>query len=138
VLIDGLVVCVCIYVCKLAYARLTHSLTHVLDASCCTGNNAYVFPGIGLGVLAAGSTRITNHDMLIAAQTLAALVTDKELQVGCLYPPLSNIREVAAHIAAAVALNAHESGVATKPKPADMLAHVKSLMYDPFANPFGS
>jgi len=88
--------------------------------------------------LAAGSTRVTNHDMLIAAETLADQVTDKELEVGCLYPPLSSIREVAAQIGAAVALNAHETGVATRPRyeKKDMLAYVKSLMYDPFADPF--
>jgi malic enzyme len=32
------------------------------------GNNAYIFPGIGLGALAAGSTKLTDHDMYIAAQ----------------------------------------------------------------------
>jgi malate dehydrogenase (oxaloacetate-decarboxylating)(NADP+) len=74
--------------------------------------------------------------MLIAARTLASQVTDKELEVGCLYPPLSNIREVAAHVAAAVAENAHETGMATKPKPAHMLSYVKSIMYDPFDDPF--
>jgi malic enzyme len=100
------------------------------------GNNAYIFPGIGLGVLTAGLTRITNHDMLIAARSLASQVTDKELEVGCVYPPLTIIREVAARIAAAIAENAHDSGKATKPRPTDMLTHVKSLMYDPFDDPF--
>lgn len=76
--------------------------------------------------------------MLLAARTLADQVTEKELEVGCLYPPLSDIREVAAQIAAVVALNAHETGVATKPMPDDMLAHVKRLMYDPFADPFNA
>jgi malate dehydrogenase (oxaloacetate-decarboxylating)(NADP+) len=100
------------------------------------GNNVYIFPGIGLGVLAAGLTRITDHDMLIAARCLASQVTDTQLEVGCVYPPLSIIREVAARIAVAIAENAYEAGKATKPKPADMLTHVKSLMYDPFDDPF--
>ena len=100
------------------------------------GNNAYVFPGIGLGRLAAGSTRITTHDMYVAATTLAEQVTDAEYDVGCLYPPLSKIREVSAHIAVAVAMNAHNTGVATKKMPIDMMAHVKSFMFDPFQNPF--
>ena len=102
------------------------------------GNNAYVFPGIGLGRLAAGATRITTHDMYVAATTLAEQVTTEELRVGCLYPPLEKIREVSAHIAVAVAMNAHRTGVATKkmPRDMDMLAHVKSLMFDPFEDPF--
>lgn len=103
-----------------------------------TGNNAYIFPGIGLGRLAAGSMRITNHDMWIAAKALAEQVTEKELNVGCLYPPLKNIRQVTANIAVAVARNAHATGRATKSMPAagDMLPYVKSLMYDPFEDPF--
>jgi malate dehydrogenase (oxaloacetate-decarboxylating)(NADP+) len=96
------------------------------------GNNAYIFPGVGLGVLAAGSTKVTDHDMFIAAKTLSKLVEPEQFNVGCVYPPLSKIREVSAQVAAAVAENAHATGVATELKPADMLAHVKSLMYNPF------
>jgi malate dehydrogenase (oxaloacetate-decarboxylating)(NADP+) len=100
------------------------------------GNNAYIFPGVGLGRLAARSTRITTHDMYVAAKALSEQVTEKDLQLGSLYPPLSEIREVSAKIAVAVALNAHETGVATDSMPDDMLTHVKSLMYDPFEDPF--
>jgi malate dehydrogenase (oxaloacetate-decarboxylating)(NADP+) len=100
------------------------------------GNNAYIFPGVGLGRLAAGSTRITEHDMLMAAQALAKQVSEEQLAVGCLYPPLENIREVSAHIAVAVATNAFETGVATVDMPENMMEHVKSHMYDPFADPF--
>lgn len=102
------------------------------------GNNAYIFPGIGLGRLAARSTRITDHDMYVAAKALSEQVTQEELDVGCLYPPLSKIREVSAHIAVAVAQNAHKTGVATAPMPEDLMAHVKSLMYDPFEDPYAA
>jgi malate dehydrogenase (oxaloacetate-decarboxylating)(NADP+) len=74
--------------------------------------------------------------MWVASKALAEQVTDKELNEGCLYPPLSKIRQVSAHIAVAVAKNAHSTGVATEPMPVDMLAHVKSLMYDPFEDPY--
>jgi malate dehydrogenase (oxaloacetate-decarboxylating)(NADP+) len=100
------------------------------------GNNAYIFPGIGLGVLAAGSTNITDYDMFLAAKTLADCVTSEELDKGGLYPPLSKIRDVSAKIATALALHAHETGVATLTKPDDMEQYVKSLMYDPFADPY--
>ncbi|CAB9529474.1 NADP-dependent malic enzyme [Seminavis robusta] len=100
------------------------------------GNNAYIFPGIGLGRLAACSTRITNHDMYLAAKVLSEQVTQQELDVGCLYPPLSKIREVSAHIAVAIAKNAHETGVATEAMPENLMEHVKSLMYDPFEDPY--
>ena len=100
------------------------------------GNNAYIFPGVGLGVVAAGSKRITNHDMLLAAKTLANLVTDEQLRVGCMYPPLAEIRDVSKTIAVKIALRAHEMGLAVKDMPEDMEAHVQSLMYDPFADAF--
>jgi malate dehydrogenase (oxaloacetate-decarboxylating)(NADP+) len=101
------------------------------------GNNAYIFPGIGLGVLAAGSTRITNYDMYLAAETLAECVTDEELSKGSLYPPLSKIRSVSAKIGTAIALRAYETEVATNELPeGDMEDYVKSLMYDPFADPY--
>lgn len=98
------------------------------------GNNAYVFPGIGLGALAAGSTKIDDDDMLIAAETLASLVTQEDLDVGSIYPPLTTLRDVSAHIAAAIVKRAHEKGFATKPKPDDdILTYVKSIMYNPLA-----
>jgi malate dehydrogenase (oxaloacetate-decarboxylating)(NADP+) len=99
------------------------------------GNNAclhVLFPGIGLGVLAAGSTKITDHDMLIAAKMRANQVTQYQLDVGCLHPPLSEIRSVSSKIAVEVAQNACATAVATNPKPDDMLAHCLSLMHDPF------
>jgi malate dehydrogenase (oxaloacetate-decarboxylating)(NADP+) len=100
------------------------------------GNNAYIFPGVGLGVVAAGSRRITDHDMLLAAETLASLVTDEQLQRGCMYPPLSEIRQVSKKIAVKIALRAHEMGLAVKDMPEDMEAHIQSIMYDPFAEAF--
>jgi len=103
------------------------------------GNNAYIFPGIGLGVMAAGSTRITDHDMYLAAQALANLVSVAQVEeTGCLYPPLSEMRRVSAHIAAAMAAHAYETGVATNfPQPArtdeEWIDYCANLMYDPLA-----
>lgn len=99
------------------------------------GNNAYIFPGIGLGALAAGSTKITDHDMYVAAHSLAMQVSQESLALGTVYPPLSEIREVSARIAADVAKNAYETGVATNlPRPDDLLSYCKSLMYDPLTS----
>lgn len=95
------------------------------------GNNAYIFPGVGLGVVASGARRVTDEMFFEAARTLAGLATDADLASGCLYPPLSKIRDVSARIAARVVEIAHARGLATEPKPADALAHVRSLQYDP-------
>eukprot|EP00049_Salpingoeca_infusionum_P013920 m.259480 g.259480 ORF g.259480 m.259480 type:complete len:556 (+) comp15554_c2_seq2:257-1924(+) len=95
------------------------------------GNNSYIFPGVGLGVVACGATKITNTDMVLAARTLASLVTEDRFKVGCLYPPLDQIREVSAKIGQAVAEANWARGTATVEKPADTLAFVKSKMWAP-------
>jgi malate dehydrogenase (oxaloacetate-decarboxylating)(NADP+) len=58
-------------------------------------------------------------------------VTDADLQQGSLYPALPRIREVSAHIAAAVAKVAYKRGLAKGKAPKNLLAFVKSQMYDP-------
>ena len=113
-----------------------HDKLTCFPLSSLSGNNAYIFPGIGLGSLAAGSIRITNHDMWIAAKVLAEQVTPRELEKGCLYPPLAEIRKVSSNIAVAIAENAYETGVATKSRPEDLMGYIQSLMYDPFDDPF--
>ncbi|RHY91359.1 hypothetical protein DYB35_007910 [Aphanomyces astaci] len=95
------------------------------------GNNAYVFPGIGLGVVAAGLTRVDDNIMLIAAQTLADKVTDADLATGSVYPPLSSIRQVSVEIAAAVAEYGFKQGYATVEAPASWVDHCKAAMYNP-------
>ena len=95
------------------------------------GNNSYIFPGVGLGAIVSKARRITNEMFMAAACTLAGLVDEADLAQGSLYPALSRIREVSAAIAAAVAESAYADGLAGKPRPADVLADVRSQMYDP-------
>jgi len=95
------------------------------------GNNSYIFPGVGLGVLAVRARRITDAMFLTAARTLADQVAPLDLEQGSLYPPLSEVREVSARIATAVAEVAFEQGHAAIERPSDLLAHVRSCMYDP-------
>jgi malate dehydrogenase (oxaloacetate-decarboxylating)(NADP+) len=95
------------------------------------GNNSYIFPGVGLGVIAARATRVTDEMFMAAARTLAGQVTQADLDQGSLYPPLTSIREVSAHIAAAVAEVAFRKGLARVPEPADLVAFMKAQMYEP-------
>jgi len=95
------------------------------------GNNSYIFPGVGLGAIVSRTRRITDEMFMAAAQTLAQLVTEDDLKQGSLYPALPRIREVSAHIATAVAQTAYRSGLAGKPKPEDVMADVRSQMFDP-------
>lgn len=66
------------------------------------GNNAYVFPGIGLGCVMSGTTYVDTQDLIVASQTLANMVPKELLEKGSCYPPLSNIREVSLNIAAEI------------------------------------
>lgn len=58
------------------------------------GNNMYIFPGIGLGVVVGGCKVVTQGMILTAAESLARTMTDKELEMGMVYPDIENIRQV--------------------------------------------
>jgi malate dehydrogenase (oxaloacetate-decarboxylating)(NADP+) len=104
-----------------------NGITHVPGQ----GNNSYIFPGVGLGVIASAATRVTDEMFFIAARTLASLVTENDLMLGRVYPDLKRIREVSATIAVAVAENAFQRGLTAMLRPADLAAHIKGVMYDP-------
>jgi malate dehydrogenase (oxaloacetate-decarboxylating)(NADP+) len=95
------------------------------------GNNSYIFPGVGLGVVAVRATRVTDEMFMAAARTLAEHTSDADLAQGSLYPPLNSVREVSAHIAAAVAEIAYRDDCATLERPDDLLGFVRAQMYDP-------
>jgi malate dehydrogenase (oxaloacetate-decarboxylating)(NADP+) len=95
------------------------------------GNNAYVFPGIGLGAIACNASKLTDSLFLRAARTLAAQVQPADLAAGTVYPPLQDIRAVSLEIATAVAELAWEQGLAQAPRPDDIRSAIRSLMYVP-------
>ena len=95
------------------------------------GNNVYIFPGVGLGALVAEAAEVTDSMFLLAARTLASLVTDEDLAKGRVYPALTRIREVSLAIAAAVATRAYEAGLARTARPDDVVAHVRACMFEP-------
>ena len=97
------------------------------------GNNAYIFPGVGLGAVSVDAEFVNWDDMYVAASALAAQVTPEDLAKGCAYPPLSDIRKVSLHIAAAVAENMVKTGRAAS-KPADGVSyvdHASKFVYTP-------
>lgn len=95
------------------------------------GNNSYIFPGVGLGAIASGTRLVTDEMFMAAARALAQLVSESDIEQGSLYPALPRIREVSAHIAAAVAGIAYERGLATGQLPNDLVGYIQSQMYDP-------
>ena len=95
------------------------------------GNNAYIFPGVGLGLISCKARHVTNEMFLAASKTLAAEVSDADIERGSVYPPLKRIRAVSAKIAVAVAEIAFEQGIASIPRPEDLAAFIRSRMYTP-------
>jgi malate dehydrogenase (oxaloacetate-decarboxylating)(NADP+) len=95
------------------------------------GNNAYIFPGVGLGVIASEAERVTDEMFFVAAKTLAKLVTPEDYAKGRIYPGLDRIREVSAAIAVVVAEVAFRDGLTRMKRPDDLPAYVRAQMYDP-------
>jgi len=95
------------------------------------GNNAYVFPGVGLGVIASRAHTISDDMFLAASRVLAAAVTEEDLSAGTVYSPLNRIRRVSRAIAVAVAEIAWEEGLAQEDRPEDIERTITELMYEP-------
>jgi malate dehydrogenase (oxaloacetate-decarboxylating)(NADP+) len=95
------------------------------------GNNAYIFPGLGLGVLVSGARRVTDEMFQTAARVLAQAVTPDALDLGLLYPAIADIRQVSRQIAGAVAQVAWDAGLATEPRPRDIDTTVAAAMWEP-------
>ncbi|KAG5559289.1 hypothetical protein RHGRI_008990 [Rhododendron griersonianum] len=95
-------------------------------------NNAYIFPGLGLGLVISGAIRVHDDMLLAASEGLAGQVTKENCEQGLIYPPFTNIRKISAHIAANVAAKVYELGLASRlPRPENLLKHAESCMYTP-------
>ncbi len=93
------------------------------------GNNAYIFPGVGLGVMASEAQCITDEMFFAAAKALSGMVTDEDLALDRIYPALNDIREVSTHIAVAVAEVAYQNELTSQPRPENLLEYIKSQMF---------
>ena len=95
------------------------------------GNNVYIFPGVGMGVIASRASQVTNEMFLAAARTVAREVSETDLRIGRIYPPLPRIREVSLVIAVEVAEIAYRQGLATTARPDDLQEYIAGLMWEP-------
>ncbi|MGE5285662.1 MAG: NAD-dependent malic enzyme [Micromonosporaceae bacterium] len=98
-------------------------------------NNVFIFPGVGLGVIVSGAREVTDRMFLVAATTLAGMVSRERLDQGALYPPLADLRPISRAIAAAVAREACTCGVAPMMSGDEVEAAVDGAMWTPEYSP---
>lgn len=101
-------------------------------------NNAYIFPGMGLGILASGATHVSDAMFFAAAQALADQVSNTDLQCGRVFPGQDRLRDVAVAVAIRVAEVAFAQDLATCRRPADVGAAIQAMMYEPDYPPLPS
>ena len=95
------------------------------------GNNVYIFPAIGMAVLATEAKRVTEEMFIIAARAVAEQVTEANLATGLIYPPTSNIFDASLHTAARIAEYIFDHDLAGIARPDDIDAHVRARAYKP-------
>ncbi|XP_044584439.1 NADP-dependent malic enzyme isoform X1 [Cotesia glomerata] len=95
------------------------------------GNNSYIFPGIALGAICAGMKTIPEETFLVAANVLADIVTEEDLNSGNLYPPLNHIRDCSLKIAVKLMEYAYNESLATvHPQPENYDEFINAQLYD--------
>jgi malic enzyme len=94
-------------------------------------NNVFIFPGLGLGAIAARTREITDRMFLVAATTLAAMIPADRLAAGALYPRLTELRPISRAIAIAVACEARDAGIAPIRTDEQIAAAVDAAMWTP-------
>ena len=94
-------------------------------------NNMFIFPGVGLGVVASGARLVTDRMFVAAAGALSACSPARRGAGEALYPSLEEARTVAHQVALAVGHVAVEDGLAEPLSPADLDARIRAAMWDP-------
>jgi malate dehydrogenase (oxaloacetate-decarboxylating) len=94
-------------------------------------NNVFIFPAMGLGLVASGARRVTSAMMLAAARALAENSPALKDSSASLLPPLTDIRRVAAEVAIAVGVAAQKDGVASQVSIEELRQRVHSAQWGP-------
>jgi malate dehydrogenase (oxaloacetate-decarboxylating) len=115
------------------FADVAHHGRTVRIGQC---NNAFIFPGVGLGVIASGARRVTDQMFVAAARALSEWSPARRDPDAALYPALETVRDVARDVAFAVGLEAGRQGVADPMPPGELMNRVKETMWEPNYVPY--
>jgi malate dehydrogenase (oxaloacetate-decarboxylating) len=99
-------------------------------------NNAFIFPGVGLGVLASGARRVTDEMFVAAARALAEFSPALHDETQALFPALEEVRRVSRRVALAVALEAQRAGLAADASRDETEARIERAMWTPCYVPY--
>jgi malate dehydrogenase (oxaloacetate-decarboxylating) len=94
-------------------------------------NNAFIFPGVGLGVIAARASRVSNDMFVAAARALSELSPARHDPADGLYPRVDEVRSVARHVALSVAAEAQRAGLAPPTSEAELRQQIDQTMWTP-------
>ena len=99
-------------------------------------NNSYIFPGMGLGILASGASRVTDGMLMAAAIALSESAENQpDTSTPGLLPPLGEIRKVSKNIALAVGLQAQSDAVAAKTSVEELQEKIDATFWEPCYHP---
>jgi malate dehydrogenase (oxaloacetate-decarboxylating) len=99
-------------------------------------NNAFIFPGVGLGVLASGATCVTGDMFLAAARALSSWAPIRRAPFEALYPSMASARDISRDVALAVGLEASRRGLADPVSPEDLRDRIEKRMWTPAYRPY--
>jgi malic enzyme len=100
------------------------------------GNNALVFPGVGLGAIAVEARHLTDEAFAAAGRAVFECTERSGRPGASIYPPLSRLREVSFQVALAVANALVSSGAAPERSPAQVEARVRGMIWEPVYRPY--
>jgi len=99
-------------------------------------NNCYIFPGLGLGLIAVNAKKVTDSMLMAAAKALASSSPACQDPSANLLPSFKEIREVSLKVAIAVAETALKEGIGTPPTAQSLPAFIQNKMWDPIYLPY--
>jgi malate dehydrogenase (oxaloacetate-decarboxylating) len=99
-------------------------------------NNCYIFPGIGLGLIACKATEVTDKMFMAAAKALGECSPAKFDPNANLLPPLTEIRKTSLQVAVAIVKEAMAAGISRNEIPGDIESHIRSMMWIPEYVPY--